>query len=361
MINNQTKNWMKELTQVIGVSGNEVLVSRMLQKFYKQYDVELIFDNLGSVFALKKSKNPNAKKVMIAAHQDEVGFMVSAIQENGLLKFIPVGGIWEQTLLAQRVRLLTRNHTEIKGAICSIPPHFLTEADRKAPMKISNMLLDIGCTSKQDVIDLGVNIGDTFVIDGDIHFLNDDKRILAKAWDNRYGCVLGLELLEALKETELPFDLYVGATVQEEVGLRGAQTSAQLIQPDLAVVLDCSPAMDMTGAKDANGQLGSGVLVRFHDRSMLPNRKLINDFEQTAIDEKIPYQFFYSPGGTDAGIIHKSNAGIPTLTVCICARNLHTNSVMIDTQDFMNARTALIKFIENLNEQKIEEYKHENN
>lgn len=360
MINKQTKQWMSELTQVIGVSGNEVLVSRLLQKFYQKYNVELIFDNLGSVFAVKKSKQLNAKKVMVAAHQDEVGFIVSAIQDNGLLQFLPIGGIWEQTLLAQRVRLLTREKQEIKGAICSIPPHFLTEADRKAPMKMSNMLVDIGCTSKQEVLDLGVSVGDNFVIDGDILFLNNDKRILAKAWDNRYGCVMGLELLEALKDVELPFDLYVGATVQEEVGLRGAQTAANLIKPDLAVVLDCSPAMDMKGEKDANGILGGGVLVRFHDRSMLPNRKLINDFEKIAIDNNIPHQFFYSPGGTDAGIIHRSNEGIPTLTVCICGRNLHTNSIMIDADDFMNARKSLINFIEQLNEERIEGYKHEN-
>lgn len=355
----QTKQWIEEITQAIGVSGNEVLVSRILQKYYKQYGLEVIYDNLGSIYAVKKSKNPNALKVMIAGHMDEVGFMVQQIQSNGLLKIIPIGGIWEQTLLAQRVRILTRTLQEIPGTICSIPPHFLTEADRKSPMKIENMLVDIGCSSQEEVNEKGVNIGDTLVVDGNVQYLGEN-RILSKAWDNRYGCVLGLEMLEHFKEIDLPFDLYVGANVQEEVGLRGATTAAQMIQPDLAIVLDCSPANDATGVKDANGQLGKGVLVRFYDRSMLPNRGLIHHFENVLQTNNIPHQYFYSLGGTDAGAIHKANNGIPTLTVCICGRNLHTNSIVIDTNDFLNARQALIQFVMQLDEKQIQLFKEEN-
>lgn len=359
MISNNTKQWMEEITQIIGVSGNEVLVSRALQKYYKAFGFELVFDNLGSVYAYKKSKNPNAKKVMVSGHLDEVGFMVNRILDNGVLKIVPIGGIWEQTLLAQRVRLLTRDLKEIKGAICSIPPHILSEADRKSPMKIENMLVDIGCTSKEEVLNLGVNIGDTLVIDGPIQFLSE-KRVLSKAWDNRYGCIMGLEVLEHFKDVDLPYDLYVGANVQEEIGLRGAQTAAQMIKPDLAVVLDCSPANDASGDKQANGVLGNGVLVRFLDRSMLPNRALINDFEAIANANEIKNQYFYSPGGTDAGAIHKANDGVPTLTVCICGRNLHTNSIVIDLDDYTCAKNALIAFLAQVNDEKITYYKEEN-
>lgn len=359
MINSQTKKWIEEITQVIGVSGNEVLVSRALQKYYREFGFEIIFDNLGSVYALKKSKNPNAKKVMISGHLDEVGFIVSKILDNGSLKIVPVGGIWEQTLLAQRIRILTRDLKEVSGAICSIPPHLLSESDRKVPMKIDNMIVDIGCTSKQEVIEKGVNIGDALVVDGPVQFLSE-KRILSKAWDNRYGCIMGLEVLNYFKDKELPFDLYVGANVQEEIGLRGATTAANLIQPDLAVVLDCSPANDASGDTKANGVLGNGVLVRFLDRSMLPNRLLIQDFEKLNQEANIDYQYFYSPGGTDAGAIHKANQGVPTLTVCICGRNLHTNSIVIDTHDYECARQSLINFIEKLNDEKIEKYKGEN-
>lgn len=358
-MNQQMKAWIEEITQIIGVSGNEVLVSRALKKHYEKYPVELVYDHLGSIYALKKSKNPNALKVMVAGHMDEVGFMVKQIQDNGLLKILPIGGIWEQTLLAKRVRLLTRDFKEISGAICSIPPHFLTESDRKSPMKIDNMLVDIGCTSKEEVSKLGVNVGDTLVVDGDVKYLGEN-RILAKAWDNRYGCILGLALLEHFKDKELPFDLYVGANVQEEIGLRGAQTAAQMIQPDLAIVLDCSPATDATGAKDANGQLGKGVLIRFYDRSMLPNRGLIQHFETVLKDNEIPHQYFYSLGGTDAGAIHKANDGVPTLTVCICGRNLHTNSIVIDKNDLLHAKNALIQFVDQLNEKQIQMFKEEN-
>lgn len=358
-MNKHLKERINTITQVIGVSGHEVLMARTMKKYYQQYDVEILHDNLGSIYALKKSKVKNAPKVMIAGHLDEVGFMVKQIQENGLLKIVPIGGIWEQTLLAQRVRILTRDLKEVKGSICSIPPHFLTEADRKAPMKIENMLVDIGAENKKQVLDKGVQVGDTLVIDGAVNYLSK-SRVVSKAWDNRYGCIVGLEVLEYFKDKELPFDLYVGANVQEEVGLRGAQTATQMINPDFAIVLDCSPAMDLTGDKNANGILGKGVLVRFYDRSYLPNRSAIEYYEKHLEKNNIPYQYFYSLGGTDAGAIHKVNDGVATLTLCICGRNLHTNSITIDLNDFNYAIKALTTLLETLTPKQIQLFKEGN-
>ncbi|MGL5541559.1 MAG: M42 family metallopeptidase [Erysipelotrichaceae bacterium] len=360
MINQQTRAWMEELTQVVGIPGNEKYVSRILQKHYQAMGYEMIFDHLGSVFAVKRSKQENALKVMIAGHMDEVGFIVKSVQDNGLLKIVPVGGIWEQTLLGQRIRLVNRAGEEFPGNIISIPPHLLTDADRAKPMGIDKMLVDIGATSKADVDAMGILPNDMIVVDGPFVEMNQGKRLLSKAWDDRYGLVMGLEMLQALKDVELPYDLYIGGTVQEEVGLRGAQTAAQLINPDMGIVLDCSPANDASGDKDANGKLGEGVLIRFHDRVMLPNKMLLSDFQDTCNRLEVKNQYFYSPGGTDAGAIHKTNTGVPTLTCCLCARNLHTNSTIIDAQDYLGAKNVLHTLLLELTPEKIEAYKGSN-
>lgn len=360
MLENKTLQLMEEFTQLVGIPGNEKYVSRALQAKYKALGYEVVFDQLGSVFAYKPSKVKNAKKVMIAGHMDEVGFIVKTIQDNGLMSIVPVGGFWEQTLLGQRIRLVNRKGEEFKGNIVSISPHLLTDADRAKPMPIDKMLVDIGATSAQEVKEAGIFPNDMIVVDGPFVSLLNGQRLLAKAWDDRYGLVMGLEMLEQFANVDLPYDLYIGGTVQEEVGLRGAQTAAQMIEPDLAIVLDNSPANDASSAKDANGVLGNGLLCRFHDRSMLPNRDLLHYLEDTCKALDVKYQYYYSLGGTDAGIIHKTNSGVPTLTLCICARNIHTNSSMIDAQDYMGARTVLHHMLATLTPEQIEEFKKSN-
>lgn len=354
MIEQKTLELMKELTQIIGIPGNEKYVSRKLQEEYQKLGFSLIFDQLGSVFAYKPSKVDNAKKVMIAGHMDEVGFIVKSVQENGLLKILPVGGIWEQTLLGQRIRLKNRAGVEFKGNIVSISPHLLTDADRAKPMSIDKMLVDVGAKSDEEIKAAGIFPNDMIVVDGPFESLMNNQRLLSKAWDDRYGLILGLEVLQTLAKVELPYDLYIGGTVQEEVGLRGAQTAGQMISPDLAIVLDNSPANDASGAKDANGVLGNGVLYRFHDRSMLPNKALLDLMEESAKEIDVAIQPYYSLGGTDAGILHKTNSGIPTLTLCIAARNIHTNSSMIDANDYISARTLLLHILNQLSSDMIE-------
>ena len=181
--------------------------------------------------------------------------------------------------------------------------------------------------------------------------------MLSKAFDNRYGCILGIEVLQALKNVTLPYDLYVGASVQEEAGLRGAQTIVQKIQPDFVFILDCSPASDMGGNSKEYGQLGKGVLSRFVDGSMIAFPQLL-DYQRKMCDKMhVPYQYYISMGGTDAGIVHKSNGGTLTLTHCICARNIHTNSSIIDLSDYEGAKKVLLAMLKDLNAKKIEQFK----
>lgn len=353
---NSTLELMKEITQIVGISGNERNISRLLQEHYKKYTDEIIFDKLGSVFAVKRSSKKNAPRVMVAAHMDEFGFIVTGFTEGGLIKILPLGTVWNQTLLSQRVRLVNCDGKEFKGTIVSNS----TEEEKSKLTKLEKMLVDIGATNKEEIEALGIKLGDSIVCDGEFEVLATGKRIISKAWNNRYGCIMGIEVLEALKDIDLDVDLYVGCTVQEEVGLRGAQTSTNLVKPDLAIVMDCLSANDLAGSKDAVGKLGEGVLINYYDKSMMPNRKLLNHLVTTCKTNDIKHQYFYSMGDSDAGWIHKVRTGCPTLTTCICARNVNTSSSMIDVNDYVAARKSIIEVIKSLNSESIEEFKTEN-
>ncbi len=344
---------LEDLTQINAISGHEKYVSRYLKQHYEALSDEIIYDNLGSIFAIKKSKVENAPKVMISAHMDEVGFLVKKINDNGTLSMHPIGGWFSQNLLSHRVTITNSKGENFKGAIASLPPHLLSESQLKQPFKIESMLIDMGAQSKQEVLDKGIKTGDMIVLDGPFEKMSDD-RILAKAFDNRYGCAMTVQILEEVKDLELPFDLVVGATVQEEVGLRGAKTAAHLINPDLAIVLDCSPANDLSGDRSALGFLGEGVLVRVVDSNFIAHTGFIEYFIDICQSHNIKHQFFISAGGTDAGAIHTSLDGIPTLTCCISARNIHSSSSIMDLNDYQAALIALKELLNSLNEAKIE-------
>lgn len=347
----QTIALMKELTQVIGISGDEKDVSKILLKYYKPLCDEVVYDNLGSIFAVKKSKKENAPKVMICGHMDEVGFLINGIKDNGLLSFLVIGGIDGESMYASRVRVKTSS-AEYTGVI-------VADNDDISSCDAKKMFIDLGTSSKEETLNLGVRLGDSAVLDGPFTVLANE-RILSKAWDDRYGCVMSVEILEALQGIELDVDLYIGATVMEEVGMRGATTATGLIHPDMGIVLDCSFASDVLGKENAVGQLGKGVLVRYYDKGMMPNRALLQHLVDTCVEHQLPYQYFYNMGNTDAAWIHKWFSGCPTLTACICGRNVHTGNTLIDMRDYNAAKTAVIEIIKELNADKIKTFKEEN-
>ncbi len=340
-MNQETLDLFKKLTELPGASGNEHAVRAFMKKELEKYSDEIIQDNLGGLFGVKHGNGP---KVMVAGHMDEVGFMVTQITDNGMIRFQPLGGWWNQVLLAQRMQVLTKNGPVI-GVIGSIPPHLLSEAQRKKPMEIKNMLLDIGADDKEDVKKIGVRPGDTIVPVTPFQPMANQKKILAKAWDNRYGCGLSIELLKELQHETLPNELYSGATVQEEVGLRGSKVASNMIKPDISYVLDASPANDASGDKTAFGQLGKGVLVRIFDRTMITSQGMREFILDTAESNDIPYQYFVSQGGTDAGSIHLSHEGVPTAVVGICSRYIHTSASLIHIDDYAAAKELLIKLV----------------
>jgi len=339
----ETLQLFKTLTELPGAPGNEHAIRKFMKSELEKYSDEIIQDHLGGIFGVRKG-DEQGPKIMVAGHMDEVGFMVTQITENGMLRFQPLGGWWSQVLLAQRVEIITENGPVV-GVIGSIPPHLLSDEVRNKPMDIKNMLIDIGADVLEDAKNIGIRPGQQIVPICPFTPMANQKKILAKAWDNRYGCGLAIELLKEVKDDKLPNTLYSGANVMEEIGLRGAQTAATMIKPDLFFALDASPANDMSGSKTEFGQLGNGTLLRIFDRSMVTHRGMREFVLDTAETHKIPYQYFISQGGTDAGRVHMTNEGVPSAVVGICSRYIHTAGSIIHTDDYAAAKELIVKLV----------------
>jgi|SRR5690554_405459 len=338
-MNKDTIKLFKTLTTLHGAPGYEHDVRKFMKQELSKYSDEIIQDKLGSIFGVKHG-NPDGPKVMVSGHMDEVGFMVTKITKNGMVKFQTLGG-WSPNVLQAQKLVVHSKKGPIYGLVASTPPHL----GGKDKPDIKQMMIDIGADSEKHAKELGVVPGCFVTPYMDFDFTADNKKIIAKAWDNRYGCGLAIELLKELKDEKLPNILYSGATVQEEVGLRGATTAANLIKPDIFFALDASPANDITGDKSEFGQLGKGVLLRIHDRSYVTHRGIREFMLDIAKKNNIPYQYFVSRGGTDAGKVHISGEGVPSILVGICARYIHSHASMIHIDDYAAAKEMLITLV----------------
>src|SRR3954467_5410967 len=231
----ETLQMMKELTEAPGVPGKEGPVREIMARYLAPHG-EVITDNLGSIVGIKSGRGidkNSAPRVLVAGHMDEVGFMVTMIEDDGFLRFQTLGGWWEQVMLAQRV--LVRTHKgDLIGVFGSKPPHILTAEERKKMVDKKSMFIDIGVMNKQEAIDAGVRPGDPAIPICPFTVMTNEKVLLAKAWDNRFGCAVALETIKNIGDNH-PNTLYAGATVQEEVGLRGAQTLSNMVAPDVAI------------------------------------------------------------------------------------------------------------------------------
>jgi len=349
--NNKTLTRMKILTELHGAPGFEGDVKSYMESEMAPFVDEFIYNRMGGFYGVKRSKKSNAKRIMVAAHMDEIGFMVTNVTSNGMLQFTNLGGVANDIWQGQRLKVKSRQGEEISGVVANIPKHFRS-GNEGAP-KIEELLLDIGSQNREEVAQRGIEIGDSIVPDTTFTQLSE-FRYASKAWDNRYGCLIGIELLELLKDVELDFDLYVGANVQEEVGLRGASASAELIDPDVAFVVDCSPANDMKGKQNLSGELGEGTLIRIKDGTMLLKPTFRDYLLSLAKEFGIAHQYYVSPGGTDGGEIHKAKIGIPTAVIGVCARYIHSTNAVFDIRDYEAARKLLLESITHLNQEEIE-------
>lgn len=340
----KTFKLIKDLTELQGISGNEGRVRQYLKEQMTPLVDEVNISGLGNVFGIKRSQDTSAPKLMLAAHMDEVGFMVSRITANGLLSVVPIGGWNPYSVSAQRYTLQTR-----KGDyVCissSVAPHLLRGQDGAKSLKVEDILFDAGFESKEEALEYGVRPGDSIVPATETVYSANKKNIIAKAWDNRYGCAVMLETLEAVKDLGLASTLIAGATVQEEVGLRGVKGAVHEFQPDVFLAVDCSPANDSEGKKDEFGQLGEGFLLRVQDPGHITHKGMREYLLDTAETHDIPYQFFFSKGGTDAGAAHVMNAGVPSAVIGVAGRYIHGHQTLFRISDYEAAREMVKQIV----------------
>ncbi|BAQ11693.1 ysdc protein [Bacillus sp. OxB-1] len=346
----ETLQMMKELTDAKGIAGNEREPRDVMKTYIEPFADSIEQDGIGSLIA-RKAGDANGPKIMVAGHLDEVGFMVTKIDDKGFISFQTVGGWWSQVMLAQRVTIVTRKGETVTGVIGSKPPHILSPEARKKPVDIKDMFIDVGAASKEEVTEWGIAPGDMVVPYFEFTVMNNDKYLLAKAWDNRIGCAIAIDVLKGLKDSNHPNIVYGVGAVQEEVGLRGARTAAAKIQPDIGFAVDVGIAGDTPGIspKEAEGKMGEGPQILLYDASMVSHTALRNFIVDTAEEHGIPYQFETMPGGgTDAGSIHLSGKGVPTLAVCIPTRYIHSHAAMLHRDDYEHTVKLLIEVIKKL-------------
>lgn len=353
---NEKLTMLKELTDAKGISGNEREAREVMERYISPYATEVYTDNLGSLIA-KKVGQEDGPKIMIAGHLDEVGFMVTRIDDNGFIYFQTIGGWWGQVMLAQRVTIVTANG-DITGIIGSKPPHIMPAEARKKPVEIKDMFIDIGATSKEEAESFGVRPGDSAVPYFEFTQMKNEKLLLAKAWDNRIGCAIAIEVLKHLKGEEHPNVVYGVGTVQEEVGLRGAKTATSVIKPDIGFAVDVGIAGDTPGIspKEADSKIGEGPQIVLFDASMISHKGVRDFVVGTADKNNIPYQYTtLAAGGTDSGSIHLTANGVPALSIGIASRYIHTHAAIIHQDDFDNAVKLIVEVIKGLDADKVKE------
>ncbi len=350
---NELLTMLKELTECSGVPGHEVEVRQVIRKHVAPY-TEITQDRLGSIICMKKGVSEEPR-IMLAGHMDEIGFMVTHITKEGYLKFQQLGGWWDQVLMSQRVIVKTRKG-DVLGVIGSKPPHLMDAEERRKMVKKEDMYIDVGASSREEVQQFGVRPGDPVVPASDFSVMTNPKYLLAKAWDDRVGCALFIETIKRLGQDH-PNTVYGVGTVQEEVGLRGAATSSYVVQPHVSFALEVSIANDTPGVAEHEGQikLGGGPAILVYDASLVPNARLRDLVIDTAQEEGISVQFgSMSAGGTDAGRIQLTSAGVPSLVIGVPTRYIHSHQGIVQLDDFENTVRLMVATIKKLDSKTVE-------
>ena len=347
----------RDLVDLPGAPSFEKPVRDYMRKHLKPFVDEIIEDRLGSIFGVinKGSKGP---KVMIAGHMDEVGAIITGIDKTGLIQISNLGGVKGDVFLSQHFDIITNDLQKIPGVTASKPPH-LTRGSTEVPpqIKFTDLLIDIGADSKEHAVKLGVKIGQQVIPRNDYTISIDGKKIFSKAWDNRFGCGMSLEIARDTLKEDLDCELYVGATVQEEVGLRGASTAAHMVKPDVFIAIDCSPCADSFGGDEISGNIGKGFMVRFLDPSAIMHRGMKKFITETADQNKIKYQYYQSKGGTDAARVQLAQSGVLVATIGMPARYIHSTTSMISVDDYQEVKKIVYTIIKMFNNETVQEIK----
>jgi endoglucanase len=339
---------LKRLSETVGVSGDEGAVRKVIREIVTDLADEVKVDTIGNLFAIRHARTSapqRAPRILVTAHMDEIGFMIVGLDNDGLLKFEAVGGVDDRILLGKPVWV---GENRVPGVIGMKPIHLVKNSERESVVKIDSLRIDVGATSREAVGRL-VKVGDraTFATP----FMELGPTVRGKALDDRAGCAT---LVEVLRGKNYPVELICAFTVQEEVGLRGARVAAFTADADAAIALDCTPANDLPPALDEdenfkyNTRLGHGPAIYTHDGSTLHDKRMIKHIASTAEAANLPHQFRQpGGGGTDGAAIQRSRAGVPTVSVSVPGRYIHSPAAIISTADFHNTARLIRLALEN--------------
>lgn len=339
---------LKNMSLVSGISGFEKEATRMMKSYVEDCVDEIDYDNLGSLIV--KKKGTGDLKVLLTGHIDEIGFIVKEIDEGGFIKVQAVGGWMGQNLPSSLMCIKTREGKEIKGVFGSVPPHGKSVEERKKVVEPNDSFLDIGVFSKDEATKLGIRKGDPITPVSEFTVMANEKCLMSKAWDDRIGAAVVVDVIRGLKDKEVYPTVYGAGTVQEEVGLRGAKTVGQKIKPDIAIAIDVTFSHDLPGEPKGDVKLGSGVALSVMDGSVIAHSGLLKKLEDICEKHDIPYQLdMISAGGTDSGELSEVEDGVMNLTLSIPSRYMHSHRTIIHADDYEATVRLLTTFIEELN------------
>lgn len=346
-----TMDLLRELTEANGVPGFERRVADIMRAHLGDV-AEITTDNLGSLIASVEGSSERPH-VMLAGHMDEVGFMVKLVTEDGFVKFAALGGWWDQVLLGHRV-VIEAASGPVTGVIGARPPHLLSSEDRSKVVERRKMFIDVGARDREEATEqMGIRPGDAIVPWSPFEVLANEDRLLAKAWDDRVGVAVTLEALRALTDREHANCVFGVGTVQEEVGLRGAETAADAVDPDVALVLETAIAGDVPGIEEDESavKLGEGVTLYVLEGSAIPNLRLRDLAIELCEDHDLDYQLtVLERGGTDAGRIHQHARGVPSLVLGVPCRHIHSHAGIISARDYETTLRLTVALCEALDE-----------
>ncbi len=334
---------LRRLTLAAGPPGAEDEVRAVVRGALEGIG-SISYDGLGSLVCEARG-TADAPRIALVAHMDEVGFLVQSIADDGRVALAPLGSWWGHVLLAQRVEILS-DRGKVPGVIGSKPPHFLSADERGRVVEVDQMYVDLGASTRAEAEATGVRVGDPVAPAGSFVEMAVAGTISAKALDDRAGVGVMCEVVRALADGRHPNTVVGVGSVQEEVGCRGAVTASALARPDLAIVLEATPADDLAGSREQQGRLGGGPQIRFSDPTALSNRRLVRFVESVARDAKIKVQLAVRrSGGTDAKSIHLHDRGVPTVVIGVPARYIHTHASMMRLCDYRATRDLVVEVV----------------
>ena len=339
----KTAELLGELSNTFGVSGFENEVRDYIRERAREMADDIETDVLGNLIVWI---NPGQDfTLMLDAHMDEIGVMVSHVEESGFLRFALIGGWDPRVLPGQQVEVRSRDCGKQRGVIGALPPHVQAPEDQKQPLKVEDLYIDIGAESRDAVIAMGIGPGAPATVAYPFEILSD-HRVMGKAMDDRVGCAVLIRCLEYFSRNRPDFTLVANFAVSEEVGLRGARTASYEIRPDMAIVIEGTTGADTPGTPDHKcpARLSNGPAISVADKSIIVNPAVVRFIEQTADTLEISWQH-KAPlsGGTDAGAIHLSRGGILTGIISVPCRYIHSPSSIVDLRDLEHTVALVVE------------------